>query len=180
MATQTVETSGGVSLVPIVTESRTYSLVSTETPVKDKDGNAGVEVNYKVMSEDDAKAFVEKEENKKANASIVFTQTFAFDHANTIEAAQELFGGNEKELCKQLNNAVDVKLGNRVRSIMQATDDEGNLTFEPQEGNYSLRQYIGEETTSRGKSTLEKLMALIEKLPPDQKKQFLASYQASE
>ena len=175
MSTSTVEQNAGVSIVPIVSEQRTYSLVEIQSKTKDGD----TEITYKVMSEDDAKTFVEKEENK-ANSKVVFSQTFAFDHANTLEAAQELFGGNEKELCKQLNNAVDVNLGNRVRSLMQATDDEGNLTFEVQEGVYSLRDYIGEETTSRGKSTLEKLMTLIEKLPPHQKRQFLASYQVTE
>lgn len=185
MATATVNEQPGIVEIPITTEQRSYARVAITT--KNAEGNDVVD--YKVMSQDDAEALVNgKVEDrpaayKTAKLEIEVKQSFAFDHGNTITALKELFTDengvvNEKELCKQTNNAVDVKLGNRVRQLLTATDEDGNFTFEPQEGAFSLRKYISEATTARGKSTLEKMKEMLAKLPPDQRAQFKALLEA--
>lgn len=171
--------------IPITTDKKSYARIAVTK--KDKDGNDVV--TYKVMSQDDAEELInakpEDRDKEYLNATIVIEvkQTFDFDHGNTIAALQELFTDengvfNEKEECKQTNNAVDVKLGNRVRQLLSAADENGNFTFEPVEGSYSLRKYISESTTARGKSVLEKMTAMLSKLPPEQRAQFKALLEA--
>lgn len=162
--------------LPIITEQVTYARVKFTT--KDVEGNEKTE--YKIMSEEDAKSAVEKPaDNTKVEIEV--EQTFGIDQANSWDAARDLFTVNgefaEKEACKQLNNSVKIKLQNRVRSLMNATGEDGSFTFEPQEGVYSLRQYIPEETAARGKTTFNKALDLLGKLKesnPEQLAQLLA------
>src|SRR5690348_1052193 len=167
--------------LPITTDKRTYSRVAIWDGKVDKDGNK--EIEYKVFSEEDAKELVEKNNKAKEEADkagkeyvrtveIEVTQTFDFDHGNTLDGLKELFTVKaedgtetfqEKELCKQANNAVDIKLGNRVRQLMLASDENGDFSFEAVEGSFSLREYISQETASRGKTVLEKAKTLLQK-----------------
>jgi hypothetical protein len=174
----------GIQELPIVQEKRTYCRVGFHSTVTDpKTNEESTEYSAKVMSEADAKEAVDsftkaKTEGKKVDydkVEIELTQTFGFDHGHTVDALVEIFGGNVKELCKQTNNAVDVKLGNRVRSLLLATNEDGSeYTFQPAEGVYDLRQYIGEETASRGKSDFEKAKAIAGKLSPEQRAALMA------
>jgi len=168
MATATVNPQIEHDELPIETDRRVYCRVRIAV---EKDGVAS-EV-LKVMGEEDAK------DAESKGAVIEVSQTFAFDHAHTIDAAQSLFTTqdgtvNVKELCKQLNNAIDTKLANKARGLLLATDDDGNHTFEAVEGDYSLRQYISADSGTRGASQFEKAQALLSKLPADQQRMLLA------
>lgn len=160
--------------IPITVDTRTYARLVKETT--NKEGQ--LEKEYKIIAEDAVEEF--QKENK--DYVLEFKQTFAFPHGNTLEALKELFTDkagvwNEKEQCKQTNNANDVKLGNKSRQLMVSTDEDGNDIF-PQEGIYDLREYISESTTARGKSVLEKMTTMLAKLPPEQRAQFKALLEA--
>lgn len=193
MSTATIDQTTNDSLlsqVPIIEEKKTYARVVFTKNLKQEDGSVKPDYTVKVMSEKDADETVEDfrkaveahaaDPTKKApdwdDVQVEVKQTFGFDHANTPEAAVEVFGGNTTEMLKQLNNAIDVKLGNRVRSIMLATEDDGSFAFYPkdEEPVVSLRKYIGEESAARGKTDFQKTVALAGKLSPEQKAALLA------
>lgn len=191
MSTATVDqasaletTSNSNSEVPIVEEKKTYARVIFTKNVKQEDGEVKAIHSAKVMSEKDAdetlaefqKNIEEGKPNEYDGVTIEIKQTFGFDHAHTLEAATEVFGGNTTELLKQLNNSIDVKLGNRVRSLLLATEEDGAFSFYPDEATptVSLRKYIGEESATRGKTDFQKTVALAGKLPPEQKAALLA------
>lgn len=180
MSTATVTSS-----LDTTSELSTLAQVAYETG-KDEAGKAVIE--YAQVSEDQGK---EAEKNQTITLKVkgkemsfpvhaVTYQTFKFAKANTLNGVQQLATDetgkiNEEEICNMFNRGISVKQANKARQLLEATE-EGNPTFQFQEGVFDLTPYIA-VTTSTRKSVQEKTLDTLKGMPPEQQAQVLAALQ---
>ncbi len=152
-------------------------------------------IAYNVVGEDGKDNWIRKEvpeeEAKKVETSAEFEvkgvkypalveviQTFKVPSANTLEGIQQLVP-DEEEIVNLFSGGLSVKLGNKIRSRLMATDDDGNFTFEPTEQPFDMTADAAIKTNRRLTED-EKLQKSLQEvqLTPEKIQELMAVLQA--
>lgn len=148
--------------------------------VKDEKGVESIEKTPDLVAQEDQEKL--EKEGKFEGVSVV---TIATSYPKTFEALQKLYEGSEgglDELVANHNRGARTKVGNRVRAIVLATDDEGNFTYDGKAEVDGVLDVTGEITSGSKRKFLteeEKVIRSIMAMPiPEAQKQaMLAVYQ---
>lgn len=190
MSTATVNqptTSTPTSAVDTTSELSTLAQVMIITGKTDQGDDIlePVQVNEEQGKEAETKGTIVikvKGKETEFQVSSVTFQSFKFWKANTLDGVSQLFTDadtgkvNEDEICNMCNRGVSVKLSNKARQLLEATED-GKATFEFTEGVFDLAPYIA-VTTSTRKTTYEKTLDTLRGMPDEQRKQIMEALAA--
>src|SRR5271169_5642348 len=126
----TTATTTDMSVKP---ETITFALIGTQIKTGvDTEGNPTYKTEYKAASAEKTIA-----EAKEKNL-VSFEQTFSYDKAGTVAGILAVIK-DEEEALAIFNAGLKVKLNNKVKQLMEATDETtGDPTFEPVEGTFDL------------------------------------------
>jgi uncharacterized protein YuzE len=110
----------------------TYDLITQAQIAYNKGTEAEEAWEYKVVAEDIAEK-IEKEGKFQGFPAVVqYRQSFKVPKANTLDGLISLCGSDE-EVTNCGNSGLSVKLGNKRRTKMLETDENGDFVFVPQD-----------------------------------------------
>jgi hypothetical protein len=151
------------TMVEMATKPQTieYALIEVHKETgKNTDGTPLVEVSYTAISGK------EKINKAREEGRVKYEQTFEYKEAQNDEGMR-LVIRNEKSRARAFTAGVKSSLINPgVKGLMEDTDEDGNLTFEPKEGYYDLDEIINRVAKSTRLSDMEKaILALMPLFP---------------
>ncbi len=125
----------------------------------------------------------EKEiESARKAGTILFEQSLSYDRAGTVSGILQIIK-DEEEAVAIFNAGLKVKLNNKVKTLLEEVDEDGNPTFQPVEGSFDIRELLNEPAQRRNLSPLEKTRKTLLAIPgvsPEMVDQMLANLRAQQ
>ena len=137
----------------------TFGLYSVQTKDgTDESGEPKFKTDYKVTSKDS------EIEKARTAGTLIHEQSFSYDRAGTADGILEVIKDSE-EAAAVFNAGLKTRLISRVTALLLDTDEEGNFSFAPIEGNYDLRELLNEAAQRRNLSPLDKAKKTLAGIP---------------
>lgn len=152
-------TTNTISDVDVKPELITFGLYSIQ--VKDGTDESGApkyKTDYKVTSKDS------EIEKARTAGTLITEQSFSYDRAGSAAGILEVIKDSE-EAATVFNAGLKTRLISRVTSLLLDTDEEGNFSFQPVDGNYDLRELLNEAAQRRNLSPIDKAKKTLAGIP---------------
>jgi len=145
--------------VAVKPELITFGVFSVQ--VKDGTDEGGApkfKTEYKVTSKDS------EIDKARTAGTLVSEQSFSYDRAGNADGILEVIKDSE-EAATVFNAGLKTRLISRVTALLLDTDEEGNFSFQPVEGNYDLRELLNEAAQRRNLSPIDKAKKTLAGIP---------------
>lgn len=151
-----MSTNATVTDMAVKPETITFALIGNQIKTGvDTEGNPVYKTEYKAASAEKTIA------EAKEKGLVSFEQTFSFDKAGSVAGILSIIK-DEEEAVAIFNAGLKVKLNNKVKQLMEATDETtGDPTFEPVEGTFDLRDTLNEAAQRRNLSPVDKAIKTL-------------------
>jgi hypothetical protein len=138
-----------------------YAVIEVHKEVKNEDGTTSKDISFVAITG------VKEIAKAKEAGKLKFEQTVSWDDAGNDEGMKQVIK-NEKDRAAVFNAGVkSSRINPRVKRVLEEQDENGNLTFEPIQGAFDIRELINEPAQRRTLTDMEKGVAALQLIFPD-------------
>ena len=135
-----------------------YAVISvSETVVDEKTGDKQTRTLPKATVNEKAISKAKEED------TLVFEQNFSYDVPNTLKGLLDM-SIPEEEKVNIFVQGLRAKMGRNITAKLQEVDENGDVTFQPVEGNFDARPFASEISGKRGLTDTDKALRLFNQL----------------